>query len=792
MVAQGPRTSRVPKDEKMRIYLSATFWLCVLVQPIFSQTLKGTVSNEYGNPLEGVSILSPETKKGTTTDAKGRFVLSLAPGNYVLEVSYVGYTSQTLKAKVGDGPVSIQVELVSEYSVLNEVVLSASREAQLRSEVPAALGILGSKAITETKAVGFDQLVNQVSGVFMSSSAAASNEQHFMAVRSPISTKALFLYLEDGLPIRPTSVFNHNALLEMNDLAYGRIEVLKGPASSMYGSESVGGSFNFITKSPATTLTATLGYQVNTLGWSRYEVEVSDSPREAFGFYLGALYANRKDGPIGHSDYEKFGFTFKTVAAISDRLEWTQVFDLVDYRSDMTGSLTEADYLIGDYSSDQTFTKRDVLAFRARSSLAATWNNRQRTVIHTLFRKNEIDQNPSYRIRQFREMGHLTGFGMGETNSDQFNSFMVLLQHKLTMGFKNSSFLVGGTMDFSPQKYTAVNTDVRVDTTTGQNIDFRIREGDFILNYEADILNYAGFAQYEIEPLERFKITAAIRFDRFEYVYHNRLEHHGKLFSLDKYEQWAPKIGGNFNFNHGKGIYANYSRGFSPPQVSTLYRNRNALSDIKPSSYDNYEIGSYVSIGDLWKFDGALYVLTGRNTLITLRDAQDNFVNTNAGKTLSYGIEYGIKYSPFKTLSVTHNGSYAVHRYVQFFDSGIDYSGTERETAPKLLGNSVISYQPFESLGITVVHNLVGAYNTSYENQVVNDRGDRTTVTYAGHSIFDLRTVFKYKQLELWAHLLNFFNERYAVAVSYNPYRNENSFTIGNPRALHFGVRWHF
>ena len=79
-----------------------------------------------------------------------------------------------------------------------------------------------------------------------------------MAVRSPISTKSLFLYVEDGLPIRPTAVFNHNALLEMNDISYDRVEVLKGPASSIYGSEAIGGSFNFITKKPTRDFTGSV------------------------------------------------------------------------------------------------------------------------------------------------------------------------------------------------------------------------------------------------------------------------------------------------------------------------------------------------------------------------------------------------------------------------------------------------------------------------------------------------------------------------------------------------------
>ena len=67
------------------------------------------------------------------------------------------------------------------------------------------------------------------------------NEQHQMSIRQPMTTKSLFLYLEDGIPIRTSGLYNHNALLEMNMAATKSIEVIKGPSSSLYGSEAIGG-----------------------------------------------------------------------------------------------------------------------------------------------------------------------------------------------------------------------------------------------------------------------------------------------------------------------------------------------------------------------------------------------------------------------------------------------------------------------------------------------------------------------------------------------------------------------
>ena len=762
----------------------------------YAQTAyKGNVVNN-NQPLAGATIVSSDNpENGVMTDYHGNFEIILNDTSEVT-VSYLGYKTITLNLNISFNA----IQLENDSQVLNEIVISASREQQKRSEVPAAISVINAKTIDDTKAFSIDQLVNQVPGVFMSSSKATSNEQHMMAVRSPISTKELFLYLEDGLQIRPTAVFNHNALLEMNNTALGRVEILKGPASSIYGSEAIGGSFNFITKNPTRDLTGSIGFQINDLGLTRYDFEISKYTNDKFGIYLGTHHVQRKDGPVAHSDYEKFAVTFKTVYDFNSSLKWVNVIDYIDYRSDMTGSLSEIDYTNGNYESDQTFTERVARSFRFRSTLDKFWSEKNKTSFNFIFRDNVMDQNPSYRVRQFRNQGQLTGFGSGELNSNQYNSFVGLIQHKMNFDFKNSSLIVGATTDYSPQEYKAETIGVTVDIETGQNTGFNLNSGDFILNYEADIFNYAGYFQYEISPIEAFKITAALRYDKFVYDYNNHIDGQaGARDTKTDYDNFAPKLGVNYNFSNQAGIYAGYSNGFTPPQTSSLYRNSlvgvgGEVFDLKPSEYNNYEIGGYFNIANKWKLDAAIYLLEGKNTLVTLRNENDEFFNSNAGKTRSFGIEYGITYKPIPELTFTHNGSFAKHRYINFFEQGVDYSDTDMETAPNLLGITLINYKPefFQGFSITAEHELVGKYNTSFENQVDNGNGTFTTSTYNGHNVINLRASYSFQNFEIWLHALNILDELYSPRASYNAFQGENSYTAGNPRAFHLGIKYNF
>ncbi|WP_299106425.1 TonB-dependent receptor [uncultured Tenacibaculum sp.] len=780
----------------------AALIMCLgLLLPIFkgfSQvTFKGKIVNKENEPVVGATIVSTENKnKGTVSDIEGNFSINLETSK--VEVSSIGYLSKLVVLSGQNNRITLESAIES----LEEVIISASRETQKRKEVPASIGLLNANQIKETKAFGIEQLVNQIPGVFMSTSKASSNEQHFMATRSPISTKSLFLYVEDGLPIRPVAVFNHNALLEMNNTTFERVEVLKGPASSIYGSEAIGGSFNFITKNPRKDFGGSIGFQINDLGLTRYELEASTTVKEKYGFYIGGHHIRRDNGVVGHSDYEKIAISFKNVNDFSEDLQWTNSLTYINYRSDMSGSISEKNYTDGNYESNQTFTEREAKAFRFRSTLDKFWNSTNKTSFNFFYRNNEMNQLPSYRIRQNRVGGVLDGTGTGEINSNRFKSYVGLIQHKIDFNFANSSLIVGATTDFSPQAYEAENIDVVVNTTTAQNTDYSIRNGDYILKYEADIFNYAGYAQFEISPLEKVKLTGALRYDGFTYDYDNLDEgNSGVQDTKISYNNYSPKLGINLNLTKRAGIYSSYSKGFTPPQVGTLFRNGknrtgNAFS-LKPAKFHNYEIGGYFTIPSKLKVDVAIYQLDGIDRLISIRDDSGNFVQKNAGKTTSNGIELGVKYNLLENLYINYSGSYATHKYLSFFENNVDYSNTDMQTAPNYIAVSTINYKPIKSLLLTLEHEQIGKYNTSFEGQAVIGKdasgGDVLgTSTYEGHHIFNFRANYTYKQFEIWGQALNIFDKLYAVRASYSRWSKQNTYSVGNPRAFHFGVKYNF
>ncbi|HEY0274432.1 MAG TPA: TonB-dependent receptor plug domain-containing protein, partial [Chitinophaga sp.] len=246
----------------------------------------------------------------TVCDAHQHCTLAAANGHFtitttdsLLSVSMTGYQTIQIGRKA-----SLDVPLQATSKDLQTVVVSASRTAEQRSDAPVAISTITAQALADNKANRLDQLLNQVSGVMMVN---LGNEQHEMSIRQPMTTKSLFLYMEDGIPIRTTGVYNHNAMLELNMAAARQIEIIKGPASALYGAEAIGGAVNLLTAAPPAVPGGTVSVQANNNGYKRADLQAGASLGK-WGLLVSGYYADRTNGPVDYSDFHKTAITLRT------------------------------------------------------------------------------------------------------------------------------------------------------------------------------------------------------------------------------------------------------------------------------------------------------------------------------------------------------------------------------------------------------------------------------------------------------------------------------------------------
>lgn len=691
----------------------------------------------------------------------------------------------------------------SKIEVLDNVFITANRSATLRKETPTAVSKLNSQTINETKAVMAFELINKTPGVLMPN---LGNEQHMMAIRQPMSTNAYYLYLEDGLAIRPMGIFNHNALLEINQFNLQSIEVVKGPVSSLYGSEAVGGTINLISIAPPTAPDFKLGIQGDQWGYKRLQA-AGGATIGTFGFYVSGISSIQENGWMSYSDYKKDNINLRLDYKISSKTKLIITSIWAKYYSDMSTAVNEEAFYNRSYKSTTDFTYRKSVALRSKISLEQSWNSQASSFITAYFRDNKLGQNPAYSIKW--SPTQTPGKASGEVNSNNYKSYGLIGQHSQKFAFWKSKIVGGALYDYSPVNYWAYLLELKTNLNPGpagkqtvSSYEIAAERPDIRLaDYTAEIYNSAAYAQLSFNPIHNLIVSSGLRYDHLKVNYDNALDH---STGTKMYGRPTFKVGINFNPLTDSGFYANYAQGFSPPGISSVFRTKTGTGgssgkaaefyyDLEPATFDNYEIGGYSSMpqGNL-SIDYALYYMVGKNELLAVRLPDNSTDYRSVGETLHKGLEFGANYKLLnKQLSIRLGGTFAKHSYIDFKvsdnpkDALHDLNGKEMPQAPKWSGNSEISYYP----------KWLPCFRTSVEWQTVGDyyQDQINSLKYAGYDLFNLRAAYQWKALEIYGNILNLTDKRYAYNVSRaNTAGSQSSYTAAAPRSFLIGIQYNF
>lgn len=760
--------------------------------------VKGTVfDSRTGESLFGAQVQIVGTFIGASTDENGAFELNYSKKIQEIEVSLVGYETQKFAQLASE----LKIQLTPKTLTDDVVVVTANRIEAKRTEQPIAISKVDAQEIEATRAVTLSEVVNKVAGVNMID---LGSEQHSMSIRQPMSYKAYFLYLEDGLPIRPMGIFNHNALIEMNMFGTSSLEVVKGPSSSIYGPEAIGGAINFVTRTPSFQNSMKFGAQSTTEGNKRIRMNANQIIADNVGLNISGYYTNQTDGFAEHTDYEKFSLNARLDYLISDKLKLTSFTAYHYLDADMGGGSVKADaFKAKEFGSLHSFAFRKVNSLRTKLTLDYDIDKNQQLVSTLFYRDNNMDQNPSYRVKDdfkpWTNSGDKTK-ATGEENSNQFKSYGALIQH--TYNIDNTRLITGLYRDYSPQDYEALFINVTQDETTRKYLSYELTD-QLLTDYTADILNTAAYVQFEQKIGNTLNIVGGLRFDDITFWHKDALGQ--KEDGKTSYDNWSPKLGLTYNPANEYGFYGNYSQGFYAPGVSELFRASANNQNLKPAYFDNYEIGGWTQLTDDIKLEYSLYQLNGKDEVITYRDEDGNYENRNAGETSHQGIEFTLDYRASEELNIRFNGSYAEHKYEDFFVEkerietdwsgtntipAVDYTGNEQALAPKWISDFDISYKPETIEGLAL--GLQWSYRSSYYMD------DANTVKYEpstflglkGNSVVNFRSTYRLKEFDFFVNVENLSDEYYSNSASKSQWGE--SYRLARPRTFVFGLNYNF
>lgn len=697
---------------------------------------------------------------------------------------------------------------------LESVFITANRTATLRKETPVAISKLTAKTINEAKATAAYEIVNKTPGVLMVN---LGNEQHMMSIRQPMTTNSYYLYLEDGLPIRPMGIFNHNALLEINQFNLQGIEVVKGPVSSLYGPEAVGGTINFISLKPSINPELKFGVQADNFGFHRIQA-AGGATIGKVGFHIAGISSLQKNGWMANSDYNKDNLNARIDYNISPSTRLISNTMYGKYYSQMSGSVNETAFNNRTYSSTSDFTYRKSDALRTRLTLEHDWNENASSYITTYYRDNKLGQNPSYGIKwnadptkkdvYYPTQNNNPELAYGEVNSNNFKSFGAIGQHTQKFDFLNTKLVAGALYDYSPVTYWSYRTDLKAVLNPGEigkqtvnHYEVLTERPDVkIADYSADIYNTAAYAQLSFNPIEKIVLSLGGRYDNMKIAYDNTLD----LSSGSKiYDRATFKVGANYNPFDFAGFYGNYSQGFAPPGITSIFRTKSGTGgttgvpaefyyNLKPATFNNYELGGWMTfLANKLNLDYALYYMEGKNELLSVKLEDNSTDYRSAGETRHKGIELGLSYKPSSQINFRLGGTYAKHTYIDFAvsdkstDALQNLNGKEMPSAPRWSGNSEIYYYPkwLPNFRTAIEWQLVGSY---YQDQI-------NTVKYGGYNLFNARIGYQWKSFEFYGNIMNLTDKLYAYNVTKaNTTSAQASYTAAAPRTFVFGIQYHF
>ncbi|WP_406828270.1 TonB-dependent receptor [Microbulbifer sp. ARAS458-1] len=678
-------------------------------------------------------------------------------------------------------------------NALEQVIVTATREAKTRSELAESVGVISEEALEHIAPAHPADALNRVAGVHVNN---LGGEGHMTSIRQPISTAGVYLFLEDGIPTRPTGFFNHNGLYEINVPQSAQLEVTKGPASALYGSDAIGGVINAVTKAAPDAAEFSINGELGADGWQRALISGGNKLGESSAFRLD-LNSTASEGFREEADYTRTsmsgrldsqfaeGWDSKTVLSYST-IDQSGVSGLEeeDYRNNVQKNLYHGD--IGG---------RDIEAFRLSSELSYTPDEKSLITATPFVRHNTSAMMPSWMVTYDPNI-----------RDTEFSSYGLLLKYR--RDFDGGEVIVGVDADYTPSEYREERITA---TQDGEYFVDYARTGELTYHFEAEQTSVSPYVHAEFAPSANWLLSAGLRYDVFEVDYEDQLgtpntdpSHFRPASQSRDYDNLSPKLGAVYKLSDSHQLYASYRRAFRAPTVGTLFRpgSSEGTTELEPVTSVSQEIGLRGIVAERVNYEVAVYDMTTENDIVSYisnTDEGNDRKTTNAGETSHQGVEVsvqapvgqqwqlGVSYAAMRQQYEDY--SYVFSRFDPscfcMVSENLNFAGNDISRAPESLANVTLAYTPewLTGLRMELEWSHMGDYYTDETN----------TQQYAGHELFNLRATHDVgEDLSVYARLSNITDERYSTYTSNQVGDEDLSYRPGLPRSLFAGVRYRF
>jgi len=214
--------------------------------PALAQTeIKGLITNQEGELLIGANVFIPEQNKGTVADQNGHYILrNLPKGKVKIQYSYVGYNNQLVTVMMDHSSQTHNITLQHEPIETQAVVIVGGYNST-QHENAVKIDVIKSEVISGSGSPNFTEALTKIPGVDMISKGSGISKP---VIRGLAMND--ILVLNNGVRYENYQYSDHHPL-GIDEFGIESVEVIKGPASLLYGSDAIGGVVDFVKEKPA-------------------------------------------------------------------------------------------------------------------------------------------------------------------------------------------------------------------------------------------------------------------------------------------------------------------------------------------------------------------------------------------------------------------------------------------------------------------------------------------------------------------------------------------------------------
>lgn len=553
---------------------------------------------------------------------------------------------------------------------LGQITVEGYRLSSHLLTFPGNLAVLKGEEMVLSDGTSLATTLNTIPGVSMQSGTYATNRIVIrgMGSRTPYNTNRIRSYLND-IPL--TSSDGVSAPEEIDIQNMGRIEVIRGPSSALYGS-GLGGSINLFT--PENEKNEGL-LSLNYGSFNTLKTNFSGTINTANTSLWGSLSHLQSAGYRANNEYSRTSFM--------SAVKWKQP----KWSLKSTLMLTGVDGEIPSSLGITQFGNDPKAAAPAWEAIGGYKKYRKALAGITLTN-----------ILSSKLTNQLTVHGKW-SDSYEKRPFNNLSDQTMSAGFRNKLSY------FRPKTDWLLGID-----WIAEQYKWKLDKDEILLNENRENRNqFSVFAITNYRPSSRLSISLAGTLNHIGYkltdLYAGNGDQSGKRdFPLIL----SPRIGLNYAASEQLVVYASVGHGFSlPSPEETLLPAGDVNPDIKPEQGMQYETGARFNfLGKAVEAEVTIYWIELDNLLVTKRITEDIFTGMNAGKTRHQGFELLLRNQilnftgfPGKLNSI-FSYTFSRNRFVDFTDDGNTYDGNDLPGIPGQYAQLQFSWNPVKRLGI--------------------------------------------------------------------------------------------